>query len=266
MTYSPRFFSIMRQLYRFNFNLGFSYKIRGLGGLARYFEYPLAIESLPRLSGQSVLDVGSGATVFPFFLASQGMDVILLDINTEALQKTHGLAARLEGRVKGVVSVVSDATIMSFEEQSFDAVTCISMIEHPPGDGDAKTMEEIGRVLKVGGMAFVSFPYGQEFAINKQTSLTPWKKECGLHLIERRYDLASIASRLANPSGLQVVRQGYALGGRLNTLTAYLNSLGTKFGKLYRWSWCYIFLAHIIARWDEATPQNAEFAYLILRK
>jgi SAM-dependent methyltransferase len=47
---------------------------------------------------------------------------------------------------------VDDATRLSFPPESFDSCTCISVIEHIPGDGDSRAMSEIWRVLKPGGV------------------------------------------------------------------------------------------------------------------
>jgi SAM-dependent methyltransferase len=47
--------------------------------------------------------------------------------------------------------LVEDATALSFADESFDNLTCISVIEHIPGDGDAKAIAEMWRVLKPGG-------------------------------------------------------------------------------------------------------------------
>jgi SAM-dependent methyltransferase len=267
MAYRSEFYSTMLEIYRFNLGLGFVRAIKGLGGIARYFEYPLCIQWLSCSRGQKVLDVGSSAPTLPLFLASRGVEVTLFDINPKAMQKTRRVALRLGSRIKSPSFVAGDATLMGFPDRTFDAVTCISMIEHPSGDGDSKTMAEIGRMLKPGGMAYVDFPYGQEFAVNRLGTLRPWEEKDGLNRIERRYDLSSIARRLVDPSGLELVLQGYAIGGRLNRLTAFLNNLGTKSGKLsLLWRWSYIVVAYIVARWDKATSQDAEFAYLLLHK
>ena len=47
---------------------------------------------------------------------------------------------------------VEDARALSFGDASFDAVACVSVIEHVPGDGDAAAMAEIWRVLRPGGV------------------------------------------------------------------------------------------------------------------
>jgi len=267
MAYRSGFYSTMLEIYRFNLGLGFVRAIKGLGGFARYFEYPLALQALPTLSDKMVLDVGSSAPLLPLFMASKGADVTMVDIEAKAMRKVQQLADRMSRRIKQPRTVVCDARHLKYPDQTFDIITCISMIEHPPDNGDSNVMAEIGRVLKEGGTAFVDFPYGQTFSVNRLGTLRPWQEADGFDKIERRYDLPSIANRLVNPSGLQVVQQEYALGGRLNHLTAGLNALGTRAGKLARlWSWFYVLLAYTLARFDNPTAGNAEFAYLVLRK
>ena len=47
---------------------------------------------------------------------------------------------------------VEDARALSFADGSFDAVACVSVIEHVEGDGDAAAMAEMWRVLRPGGV------------------------------------------------------------------------------------------------------------------
>lgn len=47
---------------------------------------------------------------------------------------------------------VEDARALSFADESFDAVACVSVIEHIAGDGDGRAMAEMWRVLRPGGV------------------------------------------------------------------------------------------------------------------
>jgi SAM-dependent methyltransferase len=47
---------------------------------------------------------------------------------------------------------VQDATALAYEDAAFDACVCASVVEHIPGDGDARAMAEIWRVLRPGGV------------------------------------------------------------------------------------------------------------------
>ncbi|HMN99040.1 MAG TPA: class I SAM-dependent methyltransferase [Miltoncostaeaceae bacterium] len=47
---------------------------------------------------------------------------------------------------------VADARALPFGDGTFDAVACVSVIEHVAGDGDAAAMAEMWRVLRPGGV------------------------------------------------------------------------------------------------------------------
>jgi SAM-dependent methyltransferase len=47
---------------------------------------------------------------------------------------------------------VADARALPFADGAFDAIACISVIEHIPADGDVRAMEEMWRVLRPGGV------------------------------------------------------------------------------------------------------------------
>jgi SAM-dependent methyltransferase len=85
---------------------------------------------------------------------------------------------------------VMDARSAGFRNGAFDQVVCISTIEHVGLDcgisdksGDARAMQEIFRVLKKGGSAIVTVPYGRE-------------KKPG-HRVYVRGSLAKLASRFS---------------------------------------------------------------------
>ena len=46
---------------------------------------------------------------------------------------------------------IEDARDLSFPDGSFDGCLCVSVIEHIPGDGDIRAMNEMWRVLRPGG-------------------------------------------------------------------------------------------------------------------
>jgi SAM-dependent methyltransferase len=54
---------------------------------------------------------------------------------------------------------VADATALPYDDASFDACICVSVIEHIPEDG--KTMAEMWRVLRPGGVLHLTTDMGQ---------------------------------------------------------------------------------------------------------
>ena len=84
-----------------------------------------------------------------------------------------------------------DARSMGFADATFDQVISISTIEHI--DGDMKAMREISRLLKKGGSAVITVPYGKgkkpEHRIYNRNTL--YKLAAGLSIAKKefyRYD------------------------------------------------------------------------------
>lgn len=89
---------------------------------SRIYEIPWCVESvchrLDSIGGAKVLDIGSGISPLPTYLARHGMEVTCLD--------THPV------KLPGVKTIEMDARDWKGEER-FDIVTCVSVLEHIPG-------------------------------------------------------------------------------------------------------------------------------------
>lgn len=109
------------------------------------------------LSGKRLVDLGSGIAGYSQYFAGQADQVISLDF-TQPRQAT-----RLNIR-----PVYGDALQIPLSDQSVDLVVCASLIEHVATP--ARVIAEIERVLKIGGICYLSFPPfyspvgGHEFA------------------------------------------------------------------------------------------------------
>ena len=95
-----------------------------------------------------------------------------------------------------------DARNLSYPNNWFDLVTAISTIEHI--EEDSKAMEEIGRVLKEGGTAFLTLPfsidgYSKLFRDRSSYTSTYEGKPC---FFEHEYDEEALATRIIEPSDL----------------------------------------------------------------
>lgn len=104
------------------------------------------------LAGAKVLDVGCGGGLLSEALASAGARVTAIDLAPELVR-----VAQLHARESGLeidyrqqaVEILGDA-----ESGSFDAVTCMEMLEHVPDPG--AILDACARLLKPGGRLFVS--------------------------------------------------------------------------------------------------------------
>lgn len=109
-----------------------------------------------RLAGRSLLDLGSGLGGYSRELAAAGARVIAVDLS-------HPRVAE-----PAVRRVRASAAAVPLRDASVDLVFCASLIEHVPHP--ETILAEIERVLRPGGVAYVSFPPyysplgGHEFA------------------------------------------------------------------------------------------------------
>ena len=104
------------------------------------------------LQGARVLDVGCGGGLLSEALARAGAEVVAIDLAPELVKvaRLHGLESGVEVdyRVQSVESLADE------QPGSFDAVTCMEMLEHVPDPG--AILEACARALRPGGRLFVS--------------------------------------------------------------------------------------------------------------
>lgn len=110
---------------------------------SKRWEYPWALSRLAAPPGSRVLDVGAGGSIFPLYLRQRGYDVSCVD---------YWMYPRL-GRATGYRPhyVKADARSLPFSDGAFDAVFCISVIEHLPRAAIPSALADMRRVLRPGG-------------------------------------------------------------------------------------------------------------------
>jgi 2-polyprenyl-6-hydroxyphenyl methylase / 3-demethylubiquinone-9 3-methyltransferase len=111
------------------------------------------IESLFPLRGLNVLDVGCGGGILADAMARKGAEVLGIDLATKALKvaQLHALEAGTEGVQYREISVEALATEQA---GSFDAVTCMEMLEHVPDP--SSIVKACAALVKPGGYVFFS--------------------------------------------------------------------------------------------------------------
>lgn len=104
------------------------------------------------LAGARVLDVGCGGGLLSEAMAAQGAHVIALDLAPELVEvaRLHLLESGLQVdyRLQSVESLADEAP------GSFDAITCMEMLEHVPDPGSV--LRACARLLKPGGVLLLS--------------------------------------------------------------------------------------------------------------
>ena len=134
----------------------------------RIIEYAFVIEKLASIPIGKVLDVGCTARLnyLPPALASLGWEVWGIDLREFKFKHPN------------FHLVLGDIRKTDFPDNYFDAVYAVSTIEHiglsgrygvtkEDPEGDTKTIKEIARILRPGGILLCTVPYGREARIIK---------------------------------------------------------------------------------------------------
>ena len=111
--------------------------------------------------GTKVIDVGCGAGRHSFEAYRRGADVVAFDQDTVELGNVDTiLRAMAEAgeapRSATAETAVGDALALPYPDRTFDCVIASEILEHVPADN--AMLDELIRVLKVGGMLAVTVP------------------------------------------------------------------------------------------------------------
>nr|WHW29508.1 putative class I SAM-dependent methyltransferase [uncultured bacterium] len=102
--------------------------------------------------GKRVLNIGVGNGLFESLALSRGLEVWSLDPSERAIERLRQALA-LESRAQ-----VGYSQKMPFQDAHFDAVVMSEVLEHLDDEVLAKTLQEVRRVLKLGGMLLGTVP------------------------------------------------------------------------------------------------------------
>lgn len=103
--------------------------------------------------GEKILDAGCGAGFMSRIYARQGAEVIGCDRAEEMLKKAE---IEEEKTGLGIKYVQCDITNLHFEDEQFDAVSCVAVLIHDSPEECQKFFNESFRVMKSGGRMIVS--------------------------------------------------------------------------------------------------------------
>jgi 2-polyprenyl-6-hydroxyphenyl methylase/3-demethylubiquinone-9 3-methyltransferase len=105
------------------------------------------------LKGKRVLDVGCGGGILSESMAQRGAEVLGIDLAEKSLKVAE--LHRLETGVSNLnYRLVSAEQLASEEQNTFDVVTCLEMLEHVPAP--AQTIQACANLCKPGGWVFFS--------------------------------------------------------------------------------------------------------------
>lgn len=152
---------------------------------SRQWEYPFVFNRLETILADSVkqrvLDAGSGITFFPFYIQHKikSAEVYCCDSNPSLASIYRAIN---DGAENGAKFSPADMRMAPYEDHWFDAVYCISVLEH------TKDYEEIitdfHRILKPGGTLIVTF----DISLDGTRDISPERAVKLLHALHHKFD------------------------------------------------------------------------------
>ncbi|TWT48166.1 Demethylrebeccamycin-D-glucose O-methyltransferase [Rubripirellula amarantea] len=167
---------------------------------SRQWEYPFVYSRIEPANGSEklrILDAGSGATFFPFYLQQQNpsAEVACCDYDKtlsplyDSINKTQNANIKFS---------VADLRQLPFEDESVDTVYCVSVLEHT--DAYETIINEFRRVVRPGGRIVITF----DISLDGKHDIPEAKAEQLLSLIikgnEESDAFPTVQSQLQQPS------------------------------------------------------------------
>lgn len=177
--------------------------------LTRYFEFDFAWRHVPE-AALRYLDVSS-PFMFPILYLAHGRasrgDLINPDRNDIALIRQHVAACKLSARTSVHDCLIDEAP---FADGTFDAITCLSVLEHIPSNRDA--MAKMWALLRPGGRLILTLPCAAR-GYRLYTDIDHYgllgSGQDGFTFLEYIYDDALLAETTYSVAGQPAAREVY---------------------------------------------------------
>lgn len=138
-------------------DLKFDFNDPWIGGYVDYeWSHGRHVFEQYELAGKRVLEFGSNIGGTATVLAALGAQVTTLDVDANYVRLARLNTARYGMGDRVQVHHIPDTRTLPFDTASFDVVTTISVLEYVNPAHLAQVQQEIDRVLKPGGLIFVS--------------------------------------------------------------------------------------------------------------
>ena len=150
-TFSKRFSDFVDKLNTF----GAPYGLREFCNWSKIWEYPrIWFDGLDEMDwkGKRLIDVGSERSPWPWFMASLGAKVTIVEASSEWVSHWESVREHLQLDVDWKIT---ESCELPVESKSIDCVTSFSVLEHQ--SDKMMAIDEVLRVLKPGGIFGISF-------------------------------------------------------------------------------------------------------------
>ncbi|MEI8305818.1 MAG: class I SAM-dependent methyltransferase [Chloroflexales bacterium] len=178
----------------------------------RQLEYSFALDALLQhlKPGMRYLDSGSGATPLAHVISQLGVEAEACDSDAQLIAALRQLQPETIYGTRVQYST-QDLTATSYPDESFDAISCISVLEHIPAPHDQRALCELQRILKPGGILVMTVDFTPVSTMYERAA---YFAQRAVQLI-RRGDLLAIVHGLGRKvAARQVVSAGVAQQAR----------------------------------------------------
>jgi len=129
-------------------------------------DVPKIVKIFKKHNIKRVLDLGSGSGRHTVYLAKQGFKVCGIDIAKQGIKITRNWLKKEKLRASLKVSNIYKK--LPYKNNSFDAIISLQTLHHGKIKKIRKLIKEIGRILKPGGLIFIT--------VRKALKVKGWKK------------------------------------------------------------------------------------------
>ena len=180
-----------------------------------------------------ILDLGTGLGQNAVYFAKQGLNVSAIDISVYAIEYLKNWA---ENENLAINTEVGDMHSLPYDDHSFDCVYANHVISHSDTPGVKKIIDEIERVLKPGGDAYLSF-------CSKETTVymdSHWTKLDSNTLISPTPAEKGIPHFYADYSDIRKLLSNFDITNTKHTEYCYPGDEGIGDGSDMRWKFFYV--------------------------
>lgn len=121
---------------------------------SRQIEWPWIVRQGSFKKSDRVLDVGCGWSVLKFAIAKRAGQVYCIDHDQDSVNKATATVNLINA--ENIVVLKSDASAITFGDNTFNQVVCCSVLEHMKANQE-QAINEMVRVLKPGGTLLLTF-------------------------------------------------------------------------------------------------------------
>ncbi|GBD97944.1 MAG TPA: class I SAM-dependent methyltransferase [Nitrospirae bacterium] len=179
--------------------------------VSRCYEFSRTFDCLRPEKGDLILDLSSPKLLSVYIKEKVGCRVVTSDINIDEIRDWKSLTDHKKAKPEWLLI---DGQNTGFRNNSFDKVFSISVLEHIAGDGDAKTVKELGRILKPGGRLVFTVPFSLKYReeSRREDVYDLYTEEQKDFHWSHYYDEDTIREKLVRDSGLVLENMYFGYG------------------------------------------------------